>query len=311
MKLTYYLLSSLLVFCTVRAEIDLRISDGNLDAILSASGTTPGTPSVLVNTGAGTSNPQMITYYGDVMYWADNVLDRISSANLDGTNVQTVFQYSGPNVSPIGISATSTHLYWTELNNDVITRSNLDGSNDTVLLTGLGNPQGIFVTDSFIYWVENNTNDEGVYRANLDGSGETQLVDSGTTTAAPFGIAVTDQYIFWSDVGLDSIFRTDLNGNNQTVIYNVGGSNPRGLSVLNDEIYWVDNALDRGYKSDLDGGNLVEIVTGGLDAPNGIIAVPEPSYLGLAVIGLLFCLRRRRRLGRVFKPMINSSLRHS
>lgn len=112
----------------------------------------------------------------------------IQRTNLDGTGLTTLVG-SGLSI-PYGIQATSQYLYWADLGTDVLQRSNLDGTGVTTLTSDVTNPSGILVTDTYLYFTQQNL---GVYRADLDGANITLLVNGnndyrfidGRITAVP------------------------------------------------------------------------------------------------------------------------------
>src|SRR5262245_58888666 len=108
--------------------------------------------------------------------------------NADGTNTTPIVTTSGA-LQSIALDVAGNSLYWTETdpnnNNGSISRADLDGSNVTLLVTGLVrtyaesstvSPLGLAVDPAGgkLYWDD----DTGVSRANLDGTGEEQLVSN-------------------------------------------------------------------------------------------------------------------------------------
>ena len=129
------------------------------------------------------------------MYWANNVGNRIERANLDGSNLQVVYQVPFPTVGLAGIAVDPVGglVYATENLNDRILAVNLDGSNPhTLLFIAGGDPLGLAVdpANQKIYWTDNGT--QAVYAANLDGTNSHSIIsfDTGATGQTPNFIAL-------------------------------------------------------------------------------------------------------------------------
>jgi DNA-binding beta-propeller fold protein YncE len=86
------------------------------------------------------------------MYWTDRVLNRVSRANLDGTNVEPLanlnFPPRGIAVDPVG-----GKVYWgedvgSESNDGAIVRANLDGTGSEYIAFGIGLVNDIVVVSA-------------------------------------------------------------------------------------------------------------------------------------------------------------------
>ena len=111
------------------------------------------------------------------MYWADITSDTIRRANLDGTNIETL--WAGIQVDrPAGIALDTTagKMYWTDYGRDKIMRANLDGSSVEALIDLFSSAD-----DSRAYSLSvdaragkmyfSDITRKTIYRADLDGSG--------------------------------------------------------------------------------------------------------------------------------------------
>jgi len=212
------------------------------------------------------------TFNGDVLLTAD-----ITLVAADVTFNGTVNS---------GVAEAPQSLVWSDSDQDAIYRANLDGSNVQILIdttaaptnaegsTTSRAPEGVVVTGSFIYWVDDNQ--DSIYRANLDGSNPQVLIDeadipvSSGSSGNPSveGLTIDGAFIYWTDATRDSIYRANLDGSNPVVLVdeanipqsggpgNLTGNHLQyGVKVDGSFLYWTDGAQDSIYWSNLDGTN--------------------------------------------------------
>ncbi len=106
-----------------------------------------------------------------------------------------------------------------------------------------------------MYWAD--VNDLKIRRANLDGTGQEDLIDlpGGKEPAFPSAVAVDSAggKIYWGDQTLSTLNRANLDGTGQELLL----STPfhRGLAIdgLNGKVYWTDYVVDIVRRSNLDG----------------------------------------------------------
>jgi len=166
-------------------------------------------------------------------------------------------------------------LYWT--GTSTIEFANLDGSNPTILISGLTNPQDIFVTDDHLYWGDRD--DEVIYRANTDGTNIETLLS--TTPGDPRDVAVTTDHIYWAATGgMDSISRSNLDGSAATALVTDDLSFPNGIMVTDDFIYWSDSGKTSIKRSDLEGSDVTTLVSnlGEAFLPNDVFVASDYIY---------------------------------
>ena len=75
------------------------------------------------------------------LLWSDIFLQRISIADIDGTNQEVLL--SGNNAAYHDVDFTNSKIYWSSYGNEAIYVSDLDGSNQQILTTLSDEPQGI------------------------------------------------------------------------------------------------------------------------------------------------------------------------
>ena len=117
---------------------------------------------------------------GGKVYWTEWDLDRIMRSNLDGTDVEVLYDYpafSNNNPQDIEIDQTNGWLFWTNPIGQEIVRSDLDGGNLIVVKTfDNGLPQYLEIDhDNHFIYVTNNV--EGtIERIDIDGGNHTVVI---------------------------------------------------------------------------------------------------------------------------------------
>ena len=186
------------------------------------------------------------------MYWADETLDAIRRANLDGSEVETLVQVGpgeGSSSAVVGIALDLPRgkVYWTDWRAGKIQRSNLDGSDfEDIITTGLSSPQGIIVdtSEAMIYWVDY---DQGVRRANLDGSNPQALV--GENRAQGIALDLDSTKMCWTKSALivapwtGKIRRANRDGSQIEDVYPNGLQHPRHIEIIPDAVDLCEYAV--------------------------------------------------------------------
>ncbi|XP_072468339.1 low-density lipoprotein receptor-related protein 2 isoform X2 [Notamacropus eugenii] len=93
------------------------------------------------------------------MYWTDGGTDsgipaKVASANMDGSQIKTLFTGNLDHVEFITIDIKEQKLYWAVTSTGVIERGNVDGSSRMIVVFHLSHPWGIAVYDSFLYYTD-------------------------------------------------------------------------------------------------------------------------------------------------------------
>ncbi|GFR81710.1 low-density lipoprotein receptor-related protein 4 [Elysia marginata] len=147
------------------------------------------------------------------MYWTDTVLDQISRAGLDGSNVEIILEHGIHTADGLAVDSVGRKIYWTD-----------DGHNRI---------QNVFVLLlSFDTKV-----------SNLDGSMRAVLIYKYMDKPRAIALHYDKGYMFWTDWGKHGrIERADMDGGNRKVLVSEGIVWPNGLTVdlSMDRIIWAD-----------------------------------------------------------------------
>ena len=129
---------------------------------------------------------------------------------------------------------------------------------DPSLPQGIGAPVGTDAPAPMLYWTD--ADGDRIQRANLDGSGVEDVIDSGLVN--PRGLAVDSAagQLYWTDYGTDKIQRANLDGSQVEDLVTAGLRIPRGLALdaAAGKLYWTDNGTDQIRRANLDGSEVEE-----------------------------------------------------
>lgn len=103
-------------------------------------------PETIISTGLMSPEGIAIDYHRRTMFWTDSGLDRIESAELDGSGRKVLFDTDLVNPRAITVDSVRGNLYWTDWNREApkIETSFVDGSNRRVLVNvDIGLPNGL------------------------------------------------------------------------------------------------------------------------------------------------------------------------
>ncbi|XP_044525030.1 low-density lipoprotein receptor-related protein 2 [Gracilinanus agilis] len=93
------------------------------------------------------------------LYWTDRGTEtgipaKVASANMDGSQIKTLFTGNLDHIEFITIDIKEQKLYWAVTSTGVIERGNVDGTNRMIVVFHLSHPWGIAVHDSFLYYTD-------------------------------------------------------------------------------------------------------------------------------------------------------------
>jgi len=136
------------------------------------------------------------------------------------------------------------------------------------LVVGLVSPQGLALDlkASRMYWVE-----AGIMklrRANLDGSGATDVVVKDTEDEAPYDVALDggSGKVYWTS-RCCGVRRATLEGQGEELVVNSTDAGGIALDVPAGLLFWTDRTTGRLWRANLNGSGKDTIVPGGLSTP--------------------------------------------
>ncbi len=219
---------------------------------------------------------------GDI---ATGPFGQIQSANLDGTNVQTLVANTNTlgSIRPTGIALDGGQLYWADFYCGIYVVDSDGSSPGPVVKSPWYALQGIAVGAGQLYWGSTHAGFGGdsarIRRANFDASGMQVLIQNAVGWF-PGLLAMDDvvgNKIYWGDVSNGGLFWSNLDGSGRALI--VGGLPVRGIAVdaAGGRLYFTTASAFGGggriFSANLDGTGLVQIIAG-LNFPYGIAVDP-------------------------------------
>jgi PKD repeat protein len=207
----------------------------------------------------------------DKLYIADFDGKKIVMADLDGSNLQD-FRTGIGEPDAITIDYVNNQLYWdTSSGIRRADLANTDVGQFEEFVTGQANdPEGMSIdpVNSRIYW---NNYDGGVWRKNLNGSGEIEIIPGGQGGGSI--IVIGDRIYFDEFIATGDIYLKYANLDGTGVATVATGISRVVYGIAYDKegekIYWVDRGNNRIMRANLDGTE------------------PEPWYSGTSARGLV------------------------
>ena len=229
------------------------------------------------------------------MYWTDTFASVIVSANLNGSDAQTIVDDFGE--EPLGIAADPANhkLYWTDRQG--VKRANLYGGEVERLTNSAARGYiALDLTAQRMYWADRPTG--RIKTAPMEPNPVvTILVDH---QAAPFGMAVDDAggKVYWLELNkTNKIVRSNLDGSGvQTLLERPGAGFDGGFAIdaAAGKLYWSETEARHIGMSNLDGSGAQVLFSTGEDNPEGLAvetidphptATLAPYIEGIAQVG--------------------------
>ena len=117
--------------------------------------------------------------------------------------------------------------------------------------------------------------------AYMDGTNRKRIIT--TEIGAPSGLAIDkiEQRLYWSDMQLDRIESSNLQGTDRRILFDHDGFNPGiplesvtgeiqtpyGLTLHRDKVFWTDWTRKAVYSADKRIGGKIDYITSGLEKP--------------------------------------------
>lgn len=202
-------------------------------------GEAEGGPTTLVAAaGEGTSGLAIDAPAGK-LYWTDEGTNEIRSANIDGTEVKTLFRREYRPVD-IAVDAKTGELFWTDNGSGDVRLGGVGGEAEGAAVTlyeGEGEPAGIAVESQTgkLFWTDASYNEIRV--GGIKGAGAVPASTLFKGEGAPVGIAIdpsTDK-LYWADYNTGLIRVGGLGGESEgpaTTLFENGDHGPNFLALL-------------------------------------------------------------------------------
>ena len=223
-------------------------------------------------------------YENGIIYWIEGSSGKMWRIDMDGTNQVEILDVSSNNLNLIILDKVNDRILYTITNDGFIRSIDFDGSNNQIVVSGVGNVQGMdydYNCDK-IYWTEY---DGGVVkRANGDGTNVETLI---TSNNQPFDLILdlANDKFYYSDRNTDKIHRANLNGTDlEDIISTPGDKGAMSFGTSNAKIYWVNNSSELIRSANLDGSGITTLISG-FDLLAGIdvdlednITIPQNNF---------------------------------
>jgi len=206
------------------------------------------------------------------MFWTDRSTGRILRADLDGSNIQTIYQapvfldpyYFG--VNRLAVDESQAVIYWSDTAAGTIQRMPLAGGAPQTIASGVVFPRDLEIDTAAgkLYWSAGAQVDAGgIVRANLDGS---QLETLVPTILSP-GIALDLQagHLYYAQFGLgagpNTIHRVNINGSSpQLLVPLIKDPDDVELDLVAGKMYYVNEDDGQFFRANLDGSGAEKII---------------------------------------------------
>jgi len=233
---------------------------------------------------------------GGKMYWG-MWFGMIARANLDGTDPEVIVLSGQNSVWGVDVDDRSGKVYWADPFGKMIRRANLDGTQIQDVVMNIAQPVGLTLDldHGKLYWTDEGTGK--IQRSNLDGSEKEDILITGSLwNLADVELDLVHGKLYWTESdGKNSIGRANLDGTDKQYLLSGMAEEPYclALDVSSNAMYWT-TYQGNVIRADLEGLNSQKVVSMGERNTWGIAITPEPATLGLAFLGGLVLMRKRR-----------------
>ncbi|PIK56419.1 putative low-density lipoprotein receptor-related protein 4 isoform X3 [Apostichopus japonicus] len=196
------------------------------------------------------------------VFWSDIANRRISSANLDGSDLRVVIDVNIKTTDGIAVDQVSRKLYWTDADKNRLEVAELNGDSRLVLFDKkIDKPRAIYLypEEGLIYWSDWGT--EGrIERAWMDGQHREVIIED---LGWPNGLVIdkAEMKLYWIDAKREQLECSNLDGGNIRVLVQEHDMHPYAIHLHGDYVYWTDwhyQAIKRARKTD--GSNMQTVI---------------------------------------------------
>ncbi len=215
-------------------------------------------------------------------YWVEYQLKEIRRANFNGSGLETIYRAENGNLYEIALDRARGKIYWSNPGAQSIERANLDGSGvETVFHGQACVGLALDSQNEWLYFTASSDHGQGeIRRIKLDGSILELLYTTPQTPqpSAPSRIAIDTlhQRIYWIQYPTGTIYRSDLDKFNPTLVVNFqNGFFAADIAVdpAAGRLFWTEGWVDwyaATKSADLDGLNVQSLGIGGMWSAWGI-----------------------------------------
>lgn len=174
------------------------------------------------------------------IYWTDQRSRCISSAFINGSNVQKIIDTGLIRPEGIAVDWIARNVYWTDSEAKRIEVARLDGSSRRILLwKGIEEPRSLVVepTKGYMYWSE--WPSDSIRRAALDGS-ELITIISGANQASGLTIDSDTRRLYWASSKPSAIESADWDGKKRHALVASDIDQPYAVTLFQDYVYWSE-----------------------------------------------------------------------
>ncbi|PIO29253.1 hypothetical protein AB205_0211260 [Aquarana catesbeiana] len=239
----------------------------------------------------------------ELVFWSDVTLDRIMSANLNGSNVQEVVSTGLESPGGLAIDWIHDKLFWTDSGTSRVEVSNLDGSHRRVILwenlekpraialnpmegyviieTSLESPAGLAIdwVTKKLYWTDAGT--DRIEVSNTDGSMRSVLIWENLDRPRDIVVDPVGGFMYWTDWGANpKIERAGMDASGRMVIISSNLTWPNGLAIDYEleRLYWADAGMKTIETAKLDGADRMVLIGTDLPHPFGLTLYEDRIY---------------------------------
>lgn len=265
-----YIITSLFLFSVVNISAQEWLFYGDQsNETLNRHDLATGTPGGIIATGQGIIRRVRIDEVNEMIYWVEGSTGQIWRSNYDGSNMTSLLNLNTSNLNVIELDFWNNRILYTVTNDGFIRSIDFNGLNNQVVVSGVGNVQGVDydpICDK-IYWTEYNAGD--IKRSNGDGT-EVEIVASISSNPFDIFLDINDRKLYITDRTGNTIWRGEIDGTNlEPLIVNSGNIGTVTIDFINNRIFWVHNDEETIFKANLDGTNIEPVI---IETPSNLLA---------------------------------------